>query len=1009
MCGIIGVTRRPSDRLAPSSAEILALVERAPGLLADRSVSDLASRVVIAADHIATADTLLRGVPGVEALLADRSLGPALEALLAEIASMVATIEADLDHGAALRSPDLEAVNAALVRLKDAAWAVQRDRLRTAREVAELAGPEPSRAAIAGYTSIQVALSALDRLEVRGRDSAGIHLLVRDHDLDLESPALAAQLAARSSDPLFASTSVRAADKSLSFVYKAAAEIGELGDNTRALRADIHRDTLLQEALSGERAQAVVLGHTRWASVGIISQPNAHPLNAEEIDRVDGPYVAAALNGDVDNFADLKTSEGLRIAPEITTDAKVIPTLVSRRLASGVALDDAFRRTVAGLDGSVAIAASAADAPADLLLAQRGSGQALYVGLADGLTLVASEPYGLVEECVSYLRLDGETPADERDPMGSRGQVVRLAGEAAGTLEGITRWSYDGRTLPVSSAELQSPEITTRDIDRGDHPHFLLKEITEAPASFRKTLRGKLVEQDGGLVVSLGPDTLPVDLRDGLSDGSIDRVIAIGQGTAAVAGQAFVRTLDAATAGTGLRVEAVLATELSGFGLRTDMSDTLVVAVSQSGTTTDTNRTVDLVRARGARVVSIVNRRSSDLTDKSDGVLYTSDGRDVEMSVASTKAFYSQVAAGFLLAYAVADLVAADPSQAAERSRTLAALRDLPDAMEQTLATRPAIAAAAHQLAPPKRYWAVVGSGADRIAAMELRIKLSELCYKAIACDATEDKKHIDLSSEPLILVCATGLEGSNADDVAKEVAIYRAHKATPIVITTEGNQRFGAAMQALTVPAVPPQLAFVLCTMVGHLFGYEAALAIDAQAVPLRLARAAIEQRVSAPDLAVDGDRLLASLRADFEPVATSFFDGLRSGAYNGNLEPSTAVRLVSLLRYGVGMVPLDAFAVEYGRVGTPRVLIEELTDRAHGGHRGAHPADRRDQAPGQDGHRRHLAGRRGPAAGGPGARGARRRRRARPAELPLAAGARRTRSCGGRCRRLHPLRRRG
>ena len=74
--------------------------------------------------------------------------------------------------------------------------------------------------------------------------------------------------------------------------------------------------------------------------------------------------------------------------------------------------------------------------------------------------------------------------------------------------------------------------------------------------------------------------------------------------------------------------------------------------------------------------------------------------------------------------------------------------------------------------------------------------------------------------------MCATGLEGSNADDVAKEVAIYRFHKAIPIVITTEGNQRFGAAMQALTVPAVPPQLAFVLCTMVGHLSRYEAALA---------------------------------------------------------------------------------------------------------------------------------------------------------------------------------------
>ena len=80
-----------------------------------------------------------------------------------------------------------------------------------------------------------------------------------------------------------------------------------------------------------------------------------------------------------------------------------------------------------------------------------------------------------------------------------------------------------------------------------------------------------------------------------------------------------------------------------------------MVAISQSGTTTDTNRTVDLVRSRGAVVVAIVNRRQSDLVDKSDGVLYTSDGRDVEMSVASTKAFYAQLAAGLLLALALGD------------------------------------------------------------------------------------------------------------------------------------------------------------------------------------------------------------------------------------------------------------------------------------------------------------------------------------------------------------------
>jgi len=123
-------------------------------------------------------------------------------------------------------------------------------------------------------------------------------------------------------------------------------------------------------------------------------------------------------------------------------------------------------------------------------------------------------------------------------------------------------------------------------------------------------------------------------LRSALADGSITRILAIGQGTAAVAARALLEGLAAFAPTSSVTVEAILATELSGFHLADSMADTLVVAVSQSGTTTDTNRTVDLVRARGAHVVAIVNRRNSDLTDRADGVLYTSDGRDVEMSVA---------------------------------------------------------------------------------------------------------------------------------------------------------------------------------------------------------------------------------------------------------------------------------------------------------------------------------------------------------------------------------------
>ena len=949
--------------------------------------------------------TALAAQPGLAAELASR---------LGHLGHGLACIEADLDADGGCRSPaDLERLAAALIEVKDRWWAASQDRLRTVRAVVDLAGPTVDPAAIGSYLAIQEALSGIDRLEVRGRDSAGLTVLVRGHGLDLSQPALLEELSARR-DELFASGAIVPAEGCLSFVYKAAAEIGELGDNTRALRQAIEADGLLRRALVAPEAEVVVLGHTRWASVGIISAANAHPLNAEEQGRAAGPYVTAALNGDVDNFADLKATHGLSIRSEITTDAKVIPTLASRLLADGHPLLEAFRRSVAQMEGSVAIAAQAASRPDALLLALRGSGQALYVGLGEDVFVVASEPYGLVEVADRYLRMDGETPADPDNPTGSRGQVLLLDATQAGGTEGIRRWAYDGTETAVRPGELVGPQITTRDIDRGAFPHFLLKEISESPSSFRKTLRGRLTPGlDGRLTVRLGPESVPAEVEADLASGRITDVLVIGQGTAAVAGQAVALALAAAVPPETLRVESVLATELSGFRLRSDMSDTLVVAISQSGTTTDTNRTVDLVRSRGARVISIVNRRQSDLVDRSDGVLYTSDGRDVEMSVASTKAFYAQVAAGFLLAAALADRLANGPGggRATERppaghdQELLAALAGLPALMERTLELRPQVADAARQLAPSRRYWALVGNGPNRIAAHEVRIKLSELCYKSIACDGTEDKKHIDLSSEPLILVCAAGLSGSTAEDVAKEVGIYRAHRAAPVVIASEGSADYPAALAVLRVPDTHPLLSFVLATMVGHLFGYESALAIDALALPLRQARAAVEAAVSTDERLDVRNRL----RLGLEPVVGPFFDGLRAGNYNGQLEASTASRVAShaALRAGCAAPRRVPAGVRQGR--HPGRGPRRPGPGADPGHRRADPAGRRHQAPGQDGDRRDLPVGREPDGDGAGEGGHGGRRRPGPAVLRRAAHAGGLVAHGGRGHRLHPLPDRG
>jgi glucosamine--fructose-6-phosphate aminotransferase (isomerizing) len=917
MCGIIAVLRRKSLRV-PSSPHVLDAAVTAATTALDRSTAR--DGLLAAADALANLDRDLRGVPGICTLLADPAATNRCQQRLEALHDRIVALEQSLDRTAGADADNgIELRNQALVRLKDALWALRMDRLPTAAAVRDLAGTSTAPHTIAGYASIQAALSALDRLEVRGRDSAGISVIVSG--IDPQAPHLRALVAGRTMDPLFQHRSVRATAHAIDLVYKHAAEIGELGDNVRALRAAMRSDALLQALLREPTAEVLVLGHTRWASVGIISQPNAHPLNHEEAGRT-GPYVIGVLNGDVDNHHELIKAHGLRIAKEITTDAKVIPVLVSRQMAQGHDLIEAFRRTVASFEGSVAIAAAAADAPDRLALALRGSGQALYIGLAEDAFVVASEPYGVIEECTQYLRMDGETPGNPANPAGSRGQVVVLDRARAGDIAGITRCAYDGTALPLHGKALATAAITTRDIDRSGFRHFLLKEISEAPRSLQKTLRGRIHEQDGRLRAILPSASLPAEVAEGMQKARFRRILVIGQGTAAVAGQAVAAALAETLARTAIEITPLPATELSGFQLRDDMRDTLIVAISQSGTTTDTNRTVDLARGRGAPVLAIVNRRGSDLCDKATGVLFTSDGRDIEMSVASTKAFYAQCAAGWLLALALARAAGVADDKAEDA--ILRALVALPQAMHKVLQQDEAIAQIARRFAPLRRHWALVGNGKNRVAAEEIRIKLSELCYMSIACDATEDKKHIDLSSEPLILACAAGLTGSTADDVAKEVAIYKAHKACPIVVATEGEDRFAAAAATIFVPAVHPSLAFILSTMAGHLFGYRAALAIDELALPLRRARGAIE------DVAANAawqQEPLRHLAPKLLPAWQAFAKDLRAGRYDGPLAAGTAVRLSSLFHYALGITPIESFVVEFDVQGTPGAVVDALT----------------------------------------------------------------------------------
>ena len=395
----------------------------------------------------------------------------------------------------------------------------------------------------------------------------------------------------------------------LGFVYKAAAEIGELGDNTRALRRAIAADDLLRRSLQAPTAAAAVLGHTRWASVGIISQPNAHPLNSDELvdeapragspDR-DRPYVTAVLNGDVDNFADLKATEALRIPTEITTDAKVIPTLVARELAAGHEPGRGLpplRRSARGVGGHRGQRRRRPERPAPRAPRQRPGPlrrtgrrrvhrgvRALRPGRGDRLL-----PAPRRRDAGGPVQPERHAGPDRaaagrggRHPRGHRAAGLRRHPVAGGRWRAGHRPDHDPRHRPGRRPPLPA---------QGDHrgAGLVPQDAARQAARRRRAAAGRVGRRHAAPRPARRPrvrSRAPGDRR---------RPGHGGSGRA----RAWPPRSPRRWATARCACAASLATELSGFELVADLSDTLVVAISQSGTTTDTNRTVDLARSRG--------------------------------------------------------------------------------------------------------------------------------------------------------------------------------------------------------------------------------------------------------------------------------------------------------------------------------------------------------------------------------------------------------------------------
>ncbi len=888
MCGIACILSNDAWAREPSlgwAEAVLADLERSLSEPAD------AARVEAALEPLAERFTELMCFGTHMALIAE----PRTHTLFEKLASVIRRLE---KHTAERMPTSAAGTEQVVEKLRDYGWQIETELLGNIRRTLALMPEEGDAAAgrAQHFTawSIEQVLESLDRLEVRGRDSAGIAvLLVVDPSWDPAAlpPPLGEDLERRTArihaeDGSVAGCRLADGRRVYRFIYKVANLIGWLGDNGKHLRAAIRADALLWH-LAGHVRTLNAMAHTRWASNGIINLPNCHPANgsmaSDEGELAPDADTAFALNGDVDNNQELLatavTPRGGALPDGISTDAKTIPILFRFDGNPEQPVADRFLETVRRLEGSMAITLQHLGEPDRLFLAQKGSGQSLfYTAVTDGW-LVASEVYGLAPRARHSTAL----------VRTSRGGIqVTLESATTDSAQAHARLIADGEVLALQSDPI---EIFSRDIFRGDYEYFFDKEIHEAPSSVRKTLAGRYAAAGRKVRFDTTASGTWKALRGRLEAPTmptIRRIIVTGQGTAAIAAMGVAHLIEQALRGTNILVSAQRSSELSvSLGTRA-LDDLLVVAISQSGTTTDTNRTADLARASGAWVHAIVNRRNSPLVRKANSHLFTSDGRDIEMAVASTKAFYSQIAAGKLTALFLADrLGTMTPAEIYDET---AALEALPERIQEVFADEQAVARCAQDYAPFCRYWAVVGNGPNKIAAEEIRIKISELCYKSTPCDFTEDKKHIDLSTEPLTLVIANDLPGSIVQDTAKEVGIFKAHNGRPLVLAARGESSFDAVAEAVIhLPSAGAGLDFVLATVAGHLWAFYAAKKIDRIGSQFRDLLGAFTVALEKPE------------RADLENLRTrlaAVLDQIAGGEMNAALPAALAAEIARYLR---------------------------------------------------------------------------------------------------------------
>jgi glucosamine--fructose-6-phosphate aminotransferase (isomerizing) len=494
--------------------------------------------------------------------------------------------------------------------------------------------------------------------------------------------------------------------------------------------------------------------------------------------------VAVVHNGIVENFSELKQELKERgVVFRSETDTEVMAHLLAERVEAGESLREALAGTLKRLQGSFAVAALSAREPEKVVAARHRS--PLVVGFGEGENFLASAVQALLGETHEFLVVEN-------------GEIVEI------TDSSVRLFTIEGEPVERETFEV---DWDVEAVELGGYEDFMLKEIHEQPAALGATLLGR-VGADGA-----------VDLSEtGLDLSEVDRVVFVACGTAYHAGLLGKHAIEKLAR---VPVEVAVASE---YRYADPIGDerTLVVAISQSGETTDTLAAVETARGFGAKMLAVTNTQGSLITREADAVLLTKAGP--EICVASTKAFVAQVAVLNLLALALAADRGTFPQE--ELLEIGRGLRRAPEKVEETLGSLGGRVEEAADLFEDARCSLFLGRGVSFPVALEGALKLKEISYVPSEGYPAGEMKHgpIALVDEHCPVVAVLG-EGTVREKTISNVEETVARGANVIAVAHEEDAAaVRIARVVLPIPKAPEILAPFVSSVPLQLLAYHVA-----------------------------------------------------------------------------------------------------------------------------------------------------------------------------------------